>query len=235
MDEPYHVTAANNPHPPRPRAPCSEPSLLRRSSMEDADSSLTRKRPRLDTGDRGARSMSADRVLATSTSDSQDSSPVQVCFPEAKRDQTANLTTPLPPTPSRVTINLRSQSVPQQLQQTDEAETSASSHDQQADEGDNDSTHPPTKTNDSPLGDQPSPPVEFIELDSVQPEDSVAELNLDDDIPAEECAPPLSAREYIMLLQMQGYPPIDVVREMTNIFEKGKMMMVSIFYLFATC
>ncbi|KAL8918700.1 MAG: hypothetical protein Q9208_007198 [Pyrenodesmia sp. 3 TL-2023] len=45
---------------PHDRAASAGP---RRSSMEDSDSSLTRKRPRLDSGSRSYRSMSADRVM----------------------------------------------------------------------------------------------------------------------------------------------------------------------------
>jgi hypothetical protein len=53
--------------PPRTpdRATSEGPSPPPRNSMEDADSSVTRKRPRLDSGDRAYRSMSADGILST--------------------------------------------------------------------------------------------------------------------------------------------------------------------------
>lgn len=50
---------------PPNRATSEGPSPPPRNSMEDADSSVTRKRPRLDSGDRAYRSMSADGVLST--------------------------------------------------------------------------------------------------------------------------------------------------------------------------
>jgi ubiquitin carboxyl-terminal hydrolase 34 len=51
-----------------PRAPSSEPSLACRddSSTDEDDISITRKRPRLDSGSRAVRSISADVVLAPS-------------------------------------------------------------------------------------------------------------------------------------------------------------------------
>lgn len=84
-----------------------------RNPMEDADSSLTRKRPRLDSGSASYRSMSAERILPS---------------PSAQESSTAHTTTPkdvLPPTPvssnseakvwdgtpSRVTINVRDAAV----------------------------------------------------------------------------------------------------------------------------
>ena len=47
------------------RATSEGPTPPPRNSMEDADSSVTRKRPRLDSGDRAYRSMSADGKLST--------------------------------------------------------------------------------------------------------------------------------------------------------------------------
>ena len=77
--------------------------------MEDADSSATRKRPRLDSGDRAHRSMSADRLrdiaietgspgpLSTSSNGQLSSPPLEA----------ADRVPPLGLTPSKVTINVR--------------------------------------------------------------------------------------------------------------------------------
>lgn len=77
--------------------------------MEDADSSATRKRPRLDSGDRTYRSMSVDRLRDAST----DSAAAKA--PSTPPDDQAALLPPgeaahVPPmtlTPSKVTINVR--------------------------------------------------------------------------------------------------------------------------------
>ncbi|KAF2456610.1 hypothetical protein BDY21DRAFT_380132 [Lineolata rhizophorae] len=108
------------------RAPSSEPSsLARRESMADACSSPTRKRPRLDSGDRAVRSMSADTVLASSsrTRPEEIQSPVSAgthveqeqtsaASPSAQAAASSSAST-FPaqqhPPPSQVTINVRSQ------------------------------------------------------------------------------------------------------------------------------
>ncbi|KAF2100491.1 hypothetical protein NA57DRAFT_54575 [Rhizodiscina lignyota] len=83
------------------RAPSSEPSLPRRDLEEDADTSVTRKRPRLDSGDRATRSMSADRILSMSTK------------PEPQHSADANSvehhqnSTNAEDTPSKLTITVR--------------------------------------------------------------------------------------------------------------------------------
>lgn len=81
----------------------------RRSSMEDSDSSLTRKRPRLDSGSRPHRSMSADRIM-DATPDYESDTP----HPMSPRDilstkvTSQNSTTQaVDGTPSRVTINVK--------------------------------------------------------------------------------------------------------------------------------
>ena len=102
--------------PPRTpsRAVSSEPCLVRRDSMEDADSSVTRKRPRLDSGERAYRSMSADKAIgSTSNYDhkSLTSIPPQSRSVEPELFRTPSPTSrhfpPLNRTPSRVTINVR--------------------------------------------------------------------------------------------------------------------------------
>src|ERR1700753_2541768 len=97
---------------PQPRrAPSSEPSLPRRGSVEDVDSSPTRKRPRLDSGERG-RSKSVDsppssdldnsiKLLRSATSGSDKATVLN------RRDSSPNIKSPRPP--SRVTLNLRPQ------------------------------------------------------------------------------------------------------------------------------
>lgn len=80
-----------------------------RESMEDADSSSTRKRPRLDSGDRAYRSMSADPLRATPS----DSGPAKAPAtppdgqPSSQSSEVANGLPPMAFTPSKVTINVR--------------------------------------------------------------------------------------------------------------------------------
>lgn len=103
------------PRTPTPtRAVSSEPSLARRDSMEDADSSVTRKRPRLDSGARAHRSMSADKVVGGS-GDSEHDDPASLPPHPGSIDPTPLRTPSSSPkqlpslhrTPSRVTINVR--------------------------------------------------------------------------------------------------------------------------------
>ena len=77
--------------------------------MEDADSSATRKRPRLDSGDRTYRSMSVDRLRDASTDSAAAKAPST-----PPNDQAALLppgeaghVPPMTLTPSKVTINVR--------------------------------------------------------------------------------------------------------------------------------
>ncbi|KAL8944646.1 MAG: hypothetical protein Q9216_000343 [Gyalolechia sp. 2 TL-2023] len=81
----------------------------RRNSMEDSDSSLTRKRPRLDSGSGTYRSMSADRI--TLTTPTEESHMVHVTPSRnnvsAKLSPKGDMMPPLEGTPSRVTINVR--------------------------------------------------------------------------------------------------------------------------------
>ena len=93
------------------RATSEGPSPPSRNPMEDADSSVTRKRPRLDSGDRAHRSMSADRILPTRASVEHGQ-----LLPAADGDaqDKASLATTngsqqysLDRTPSKVTINVR--------------------------------------------------------------------------------------------------------------------------------
>ena len=81
----------------------------RRSSMDDSDPSLTRKRPRLDSGDRAHRSMSADELADTPTRNGL--RPVSSA-PEWKIDTRNcdagdNVLPSVSGTPSKVTINVR--------------------------------------------------------------------------------------------------------------------------------
>jgi hypothetical protein len=94
-----------------PRAPSSEPSLPRRDSI-DGDDSLTRKRPRLDSG---SRSKSADRVLSASNQAAQEQDRGFLVDgnqePGVNQDALANMTQ-AKQTPNKVTINIRN---PQQV------------------------------------------------------------------------------------------------------------------------
>ncbi|MCJ1245998.1 hypothetical protein MMC30_003202 [Trapelia coarctata] len=93
------------------RAAFKGPSPPPRNSMEDADSSVTRKRPRLDSGDRAYRSMSADGALSTPPnaepgkllphSNDEDQHSLSDESPGTASTHTLN------GTPSKVTINVR--------------------------------------------------------------------------------------------------------------------------------
>jgi len=93
------------------RATSEGPSPPPRNSMEDADSSVTRKRPRLDSGDRAYRSMSADGVLSTPPK-----AELRKLLPHPTDGDQQNLSDESPGTasthtlngtPSKVTINVR--------------------------------------------------------------------------------------------------------------------------------
>lgn len=102
------------------RAKSAGPTRPHRDLMEDADSSGTRKRPRLDSGNSTYRSMSADRLRATPTEPrpaTTPSTPSHGQNPSRALDTTSTLP-PMSLTPSKVTINVRESaanpSVPQQ-------------------------------------------------------------------------------------------------------------------------
>lgn len=81
----------------------------RRNSMEDSDSSLTRKRPRLDSGSRSYRSMSADRIApSTPTMESGAALTTPSRSGASLKETSESNTVPvLEGTPSRVTINVK--------------------------------------------------------------------------------------------------------------------------------
>lgn len=77
--------------------------------MEDTDSSGTRKRPRLDSGDRAYRSMSADRLGATPTNPGLSEAPKTPPHTQisSQSSETAGGLSSMSLTPSKVTINVR--------------------------------------------------------------------------------------------------------------------------------
>lgn len=92
------------------RAQSAGPSSPHRNLMEDADPSGTRKRPRLDSGDRAHRSMSADPLGATPSSAGRASTSVTSTSGQNESQSSQmddGLPAPLPITPSKVTINVR--------------------------------------------------------------------------------------------------------------------------------
>ena len=99
-------------HPPSTpsRARSLEPSSVRGDPMEDPDSSSTRKRPRLDSGDRSYRSMSAEPSPHSPLRDigakELRPSPLAISTPSSK-SAAVELAPAAPPTPSKVTINIR--------------------------------------------------------------------------------------------------------------------------------
>ncbi|MCJ1398303.1 hypothetical protein MMC11_001500 [Xylographa trunciseda] len=93
------------------RATSEGPTPPPRNSMEDADSSVTRKRPRLDSGDRALRSMSADGKLSTQPRTEpgkhlpqSDDSDLLHDDPEVQYVVSTNS---ISGTPTKVTINVR--------------------------------------------------------------------------------------------------------------------------------
>ena len=93
------------PHTPT-RANSAGPSPPRRNLMEDADSSVTRKRPRLDSGERTRRSMSADPLTSAASTLEPSFTPRRgETLPAAARENAAPA--PIDRTPSKVTINVR--------------------------------------------------------------------------------------------------------------------------------
>ena len=91
------------------RANSAGPSPPRRNSMEDADSSVTRKRPRLDSGDRTRRSMSADRIypIPSEPSNARASLTPPRGNASPKHTGIASISPSADRTPSKVTINVR--------------------------------------------------------------------------------------------------------------------------------
>lgn len=93
------------PHTPT-RATSAGPSPPRRNLMEDADSSVKRKRPRLDSGERTRRSMSADPLTSAASSFEPSFTPRRGETLAAAARENA-VSTPIDRTPSKVTINVR--------------------------------------------------------------------------------------------------------------------------------
>lgn len=91
------------PHTPT-RATSAGPSPPRRNLMEDADSSVKRKRPRLDSGERTRRSMSADQLTST-PSDPPFTPRRGETLPAAATENA--VPTSIDRTPNKVTINVR--------------------------------------------------------------------------------------------------------------------------------
>lgn len=98
----------DQPSPPH-RALSSEPSIPPRDPLQDADSSLTRKRPRLDTGDQ-TESTSAGSP-ASETPGSPSKLPIISSRSHTPRPSVADDSIGIvsPRTPSKVTLNLRLQ------------------------------------------------------------------------------------------------------------------------------
>ena len=171
-----------------PRAPSSEPSLACRddSSTDEDDISITRKRPRLDSGSRAVRSISADVVLTPSARETT-----------FKMDQTLKeeirspTTQPVPP-PSKITITLRRQPVDATANQNGTSTVNGASNGTETEDSrhasvDEDDARPvgngedgrttptaprsitPKCASESPIlvGSSPSIPIEIAELEDV--------------------------------------------------------------------
>ncbi len=141
MDEPFGMEAVRI-----SRALSSEP-LPRRDSMEDADTSLMRKRPRLDNGGRAARSMSVDGI---SRSPSESKSADVILVPQIPIDreveevQIERSELLQKNTSSRIAINIRPQPISPEasyLQTQDRSEEQLQSEVQKSDPSECESTH----------------------------------------------------------------------------------------------
>lgn len=94
------------------RARSLEPSAVHGESMDDLDASNTRKRPRLDSGERSYRSMSADRLQSSVPSHETTKTPLSppndpARSPPSQPSQASAVSTAGSQTPSKVTINVR--------------------------------------------------------------------------------------------------------------------------------
>lgn len=111
-------SSLNSPRTPPPRAASEGPTPPPRNSMEDADSSVKRKRPRLDSGETAYRSMSAEPSSTVPASSELGQLPASSDDPAQDYDpivQLTNASTQTPGgTPSKVTINVREPHSPYQ-------------------------------------------------------------------------------------------------------------------------
>ena len=146
-----------------------------RNSMEDADSSITRKRPRLDSGDRAYRSMSADGKPSAELG----AEPGKLLPSSQAGDQTQNSgnnlrdisSQPSDATPTKVTINVREPALAISASQLASRDSHASSLE--------DSRVPSNPSQGSSLRITGSPPQILTEMPSSppqSPEIEVAEL-----------------------------------------------------------
>ena len=162
-------------HTPK-RATSEGPNPPPRNSMEDADSSVTRKRPRLDSGERVYRSMSADRLVSSHP----DSDPGMLLPAQDSRSQHGenekppddiSSAHPVHGTPSKVTINVRDpvlrSSPPEPMGlEIEVPQAEPTRHDQ---------THSPTKSINNVQSKSPRP-VSISSSPARSPEIEVAEL-----------------------------------------------------------
>ena len=195
--------------PLTPRATSEGPSPPSRNSMEDADSSVTRKRPRLDSGDRAYRSMSADRALharvgpdpgqhlPNTNSDLIREHDQQPMLSEDRGQLSVN------GTPSKVTINVRDRNLDTSPLPLNMLPTHTSADDPR---------HP--SQGDSQV-DFPSTPPDMVSISSSptrSPEIEVAEVEDMDDDPAETRWKPMISVTNIDDIHanlMEGFPYSD--------------------------
>jgi hypothetical protein len=168
------------------RAPSSEPSLTHRDVSGSQNRSPSRKRPRLDSGSRAARSMSADRALsiaAGKAADADDDSTMQLDGRPAtpKLNDTPTLKPIL--TPSRVTINVREHPVGSITPSTNGRRNSSDSHKstETVDDmnGKPKAKEPSTSSSTSPQSDS-SPVIQVAVPDSEDADDVITEIRLDE-------------------------------------------------------
>jgi hypothetical protein len=195
-----------------PRAASSEPSLACRNASSDEDElSVTRKRPRLDSGSRAIRSMSADVILSPFSKDSSTLVATdQIVMERTSTSSSANDANSAH-TPTNITINLglrRSRQPRHSMDSTSEQNDDANHAEVDEERHDSLDLHPSAKSSangdgpasmahqsddqapDSPvlLGSSPSIPIEIedvngiVDIDDDDNDFTAIEIEGDDDL-----------------------------------------------------
>ena len=195
--------------------------------MDDSDSSLTRKRPRLYSGDRSHRSMSADELSTTPphfTMNHSPSAPASTGHRDNSAGVNETVSTPSQ-TPSKVTINVRDSGLG--LSQQPPPLT-----DQITDNVQQDSEQSRVELVEAPLnGQTPSPDVISVSSSSSRsPEIEVAEVEDMEDLPEETRWRTLREATDIQITLLEHFPyhtpgrhfwkTVEIV---ADYFENGKL------------
>lgn len=196
----------------------------RKGSMEDAESSSTRKRPRLDSGDRAHRSMSADPLRATTSEGGPPNVPATTPgdYSSSRSHEAAEGPPVVVTTPSKVTINVREPAAA--VSQTPSQKTT----------DDRPSTQAGALGDDGSSSRQASAPIMNPSIPKVvsaassppnSPEIEVAEVEDMNDAPVETkwmtltsstCKTGAKEARDLQALLLQGFPRISTARNMKH-------------------